>query len=105
FISVDATIAQSVHHATTRTVAVWRCDVMSIRAHAVAGEFAVNAGATFFGVFVLFQYQHTSALTQHKAVAVHIPGTRCRFRIVVTGGQSTHGSKTANAQRGHGGLG
>ncbi len=56
-------------------------------------------------MFVLFQHQHTSALTQYEAVTVHVPRTRGCFRIVVTGGQSTHGGKTANAQRGHGGFG
>src|SRR5690606_14175200 len=75
-VGVDAAIAQGVQHTAARAVFVGRRDVMRVGAHAVAREFAVDARAALFGVFVFFEHQHASAFAQYETIAIAVPGTR-----------------------------
>src|SRR5690606_32252838 len=97
-------IAQGIDHAATGPIAVRRGDVVSIGAHTVPGEFTINAGTALPGVLVFFEYQYARAFSQHKTVAIYVPGTRGSGGIIVTCGQGAHGCETANPQRRNSGF-
>ncbi len=78
---------------------------MRVGAHAEAGELPIDPRAALLGVLVFFQHQHAGALAQHETVAVLVPGTRRRLRIVVAGRQRARRGEAADAQRRHGRFG
>ena len=50
-------------------------------------------------MLVFFKHHDAGAFAEHKAIAIPVPGTGRRLRVVVAGRQRTHGGKTANAER------
>ena len=78
--------------------------MVSIAAHAKANNFSINFRATFFRVFVLFQYDHACTVTQHETITVFIPRTARRLRIIVSGRERTRCTEATDAQRGTGFL-
>ena len=100
-IGVQPRVAQGVAHATQCARAVLsRCsNVVGVSAHAVACEFAVDACAARFGVFVFFEHHYTGAFADDKAIAIFIPRAAGGCGVVVARGQCARGAKPANAQR------
>src|SRR3989338_7032026 len=48
--------------------------MVSVAAHAVTGQLRINLRSACLGVLVFFQHQHPRAFTDHKAVAILVPG-------------------------------
>ena len=76
--------------------------MVSITAHAEADDLGVDFRAAFFCVLVLFQHHHARAVAQHEAVAIFIPRTACRLRVVIARGERPRCAKAAHAKRGTG---
>ena len=107
FFRLQARIPQGIGHGPGSAVAVCRgCgNVVGVIAHAKADHFAVNRRATGFCMFQIFQDQHASPITQHKAVALLVPGAAGLFRLIIAGRQGTGGRECRNAGTGGGHFG
>ena len=73
--------------------------MVCITAHAVTGQLTINSRATSFGVLILFQYQHTRTVAEHKAIAINIPGSAGRFRVIVASRKRPCRTKARKPQR------
>ena len=104
-VCINTCIAHGVEHGAARTVHVRGGHVPSVSAHAVATELGVNLGTSGLGVFVLLEHHHASPFTQHKTIAVLVPGARSGSGVVVTRRQGSHSGKAAHAQWRHGAFG
>src|SRR3970282_2384110 len=85
---VQTGVPHGIGHAPHRTLAVLARsgDVVRVSAHAVAGELAVDPGSALARVLVFLAREDASALAQHKAVAVLVPGpARSRPAVVARG--------------------
>ena len=94
---IDMRIFQRIQHAAPRTIHARRGDVIGVSAHAHAGELGVDAGAARLCVFQRFEHQNTGTLTQYKAIAIPVPGTRRGFRRIITFGQGFDGTEATHA--------
>ena len=90
-----------IRHATACATAIFqrRGHVISISAHAETNQFRINLRTTLFRMFVFFQHDDACAFTQNETVAILVPRTRSRRRIIVARGQCACRSKTAQTQR------
>ena len=68
-------------------------------AHTKATEFTVDVRATRLGVLVRLQHHHASTIAKHKTVAIAIPRSASRLRVVVASRESTRCCETTQAQR------
>ena len=104
-VGVDARVFHGHPHGTGRAVHAGCCHMVRVARHAKTHDFSVDLGAAGLGVFVFFNNQHTGTFTQHKTVAVFVPGAGCGGGVVVAGGQRAGRGKTGHTQRRHGGFG
>ena len=65
-------------------------------------DFGVNLRAARLRVFVLFEHHHAGAFAQHETVAILVPRTGCRCRIVIARRQRARRRKAAETERRHG---
>ncbi len=72
-VAVDARISQGIDHTATRAIHIGCCHVVGITAHAKPQQFAVNLGTPLFCMFQLFKDNNARALSQNKAISVHVP--------------------------------
>ena len=65
-------------------------DVVGIGRNARASQGAIDRGAAGLGMLKGLQHEDGRALTEDEAVAVHVPGTGCVFRVVIARRQRLH---------------
>src|SRR3990170_3870824 len=75
-------------------------DVVGVPAHAVADQFAVDAGAAPLGVLPRLQDDDARPLSHDKTVARGVKGARGLLRFVVAGGDGLHRAKAGHAKLG-----
>jgi hypothetical protein len=73
--------------------------VIGIRAHAETSQFAIDSRTASLGVLVLFKHQHTGTFTQDEAVAILVPRTAGRLRIIVARRQCPRRTETTKTER------
>ena len=106
-LEVEAAAAHGDFHAAGGALAVRAGggDVVGVGGVAVAGDFAVDAGAPFFGVLQFFEHEHARALAHDEAVAFPVKRARGAGGVVVAGAERLHGAEAADADGDDGGLG
>jgi hypothetical protein len=101
-VDAEAGIAQGIAHAAEGALAVLggRGHVIGVGGDAVAGEFAVDAGAALLRVFVFLEHHGASAFAQHEAVAILVPRTAGAGRIIVARRHRARRGKSAHREFG-----
>ena len=74
-------------------------DVVGIGRNARASQGAIDRGAAGLGMLKGLQHEDGRALTEDEAVAVHVPGTGCVFRVVIARRQCLHLGEGGQWQR------
>ncbi len=73
--------------------------IVAIGRHACTSDGAVDGGPPGLGVLEGFNHEHGSALAEHEAVAVDVPGPRGRLRVVVAAREGVHVGERCDGQR------
>ncbi len=80
-------------------------DMAGVGAIAVAGDFAVDAGAAGFGVLEFLEDEDACAFTHDEAITFGVEGTRGVFGVIVAGAHGFHGAEAADAEGDDSGFG
>src|SRR5580658_5039405 len=106
-VGSHASIAHRVAHHAEAAFVLGRglSHVVSIAAHAITGDLRQNAGPALAGKFQFFEDQDARAFANDKTVTVFVPGTAGLLGLVVTRGESAHGSESAHAHGSDRGFG
>ena len=101
-LPVDPRIFDGCPHHPRSTVAggIWSGDVVGIARHTVTQDLGVDGGPATARGLHLFENQDARPLAEHKTIAAFVPGPGGLLRLVIAGGEGTHGAEASKGQGG-----